>query len=181
MSAAGRGAVRRESDFYPTHAWCVHRMLEVVELPRGTLLEPCVGDGAILDACPGHCVWFTADVRETPYALHVVDFLSVEPADRQYAAVITNPPYSQALEFVQHSMKFAPVVIMLLRLNFLGGGKRSEWLRENPPDVYVLPNRPSFDGKGTDACEYAWFVWGMTEGGHFQILRTTPKEERRRG
>ena len=46
MSATNRGAVRNEHDFYPTPAWCVHRLLEAVPLPAGRWLEPCVGDGA---------------------------------------------------------------------------------------------------------------------------------------
>lgn len=32
-------------------------------------------------------------------------------------------------------------------------------MRSHTPDIYVLPNRPSFSGKGTDSIEYAWFVW----------------------
>ena len=38
--------------------------------------------------------------------------------------------------------------------------KRFGFMRENPPtEMYVLNQRPSFTGKGTDAQEYAWFVW----------------------
>lgn len=48
---------------------------------------------------------------------------------------------------------------MLLRLNFLGSQRRAAWLRAWTPDVYVLPRRPSFTGRGTDSCEYAWCVW----------------------
>ncbi len=35
-------------------------------------------------------------------------------------------------------------VAFLLRLNFLGADERSDFWREYPPDIYVLPNRPSF-------------------------------------
>ena len=63
MSATGRGAQRRELDFYPTPSWPVWRFLDRLEKlnDRGLhwrykplveggakLLEPCVGDGSIV-------------------------------------------------------------------------------------------------------------------------------------
>jgi len=29
--------------------------------------------------------------------------------------------------------------------------------------MFVLSKRPSFTGKGTDATDYAWFVWDKTD------------------
>lgn len=67
------------------------------------------------------------------------------------------------MEFLEKSMKIVKKngkVIMLLRLGFLASEKRFNFMKENPPtDVLVLHKRPSFTGKGTDAQEYAWFVW----------------------
>ena len=54
-------------------------------------------------------------------------------------------------------------------------------MRAQEPDVYVLPNRPSFTGHGTDSCEYAWFVFGASRPkprGLVRVLATTPKEQR---
>lgn len=56
MSATGRGAKRRDADYYPTPAWCVHRFLEAWWTPAFMLsrpmrwVEPCAGDGAIIRA-----------------------------------------------------------------------------------------------------------------------------------
>ncbi len=83
--------------------------------------------------------------------------------DEQDQVVITNPPYNQALEFVQGAMKDGKIVVMLLRLNWLAGQARNAFLREHTPSIYVLPKRPSFTGGKTDSCEYAWFVWGLEE------------------
>jgi hypothetical protein len=61
--------------------------------------------------------------------------------------IITNPPFSLGFEVAKKAVTEASHVVLLLRLNFLGSGTksgRSDWLRMNPPDVYVLPNRPSF-------------------------------------
>jgi len=67
---------------------------------------------------------------------------------------------------------------MLLRLNFLASERRQEWMKTDTPDVYVLPNRPSFRGKGSDATEYAWFVWDTFSTGRIFILDLTSKTVR---
>jgi hypothetical protein len=116
--------------------------------------------------------------------VHIGNFLSGfvrQPVD----LVITNPPYSLAQEFIETSMGLAKVaVVMLLRLNYLASERRSAFMRAHPPDVYVLPNRPSFTGKGTDATEYAWFVWptppdGLVRtNGNVKVLASTPSHKR---
>lgn len=68
-----------------------------------------------------------------------------------YDCIITNPPYSLAEEFLRKSLEIAPVVCFLLRLNFLGSQKRAAFLSKNPPDVYVLSERPSFVNGKTDS------------------------------
>ncbi len=56
MSAQGRGANRTANDWYPTHPYCVLRLveswgpLEPETIQRLDFLEPCSGDGAIVDA-----------------------------------------------------------------------------------------------------------------------------------
>ena len=171
MSATGRGGERVEADYYPT--------------PGGAWLEPCVGDGAIVRAVGDRArslspiAWTTYDIRPDSCAQNIKDFLSVQPLATPWGSVcLTNPPYSLAMEFVQHAMKHANVVAMLLRLNFLGSEGRAEFFRAHPPSVYVLPNRPSFVNGRTDACEYAWFVWGLHPTPEIRVLATTPKSER---
>jgi hypothetical protein len=193
VSADGRGAVRVASDFYPTPAACVARLLEVVNLPSdGLWLEPAAGDGAIIRAI-GERRWIAIEIREEcrlalggllfdhpGSSVGIADFLS-EPVRNDYRVVITNPPYSLALEFIKRSFQVAPNawIVMLLRLNFAASQKRAAFMRAFPPDVYVLPNRPSFTGTGkTDATEYAWFIWpaeparSTRKCGTFQVLRT---------
>ena len=67
MSATGRSSVRKDYDNYPTPAWCVRRLLERVDLPGGTWLEPAAGDGAIVRAVRAarHDVdWIAVEIRE---------------------------------------------------------------------------------------------------------------------
>lgn len=88
------------------------------------------------------------------------------------APILMNPPYggrdNLAQRFVARALAAQPrcaSVWALLRLMWINDGqsthKRVTWLREDVgmPDVYALPRRPSFTGKGNDATTYAWFHW----------------------
>ena len=193
MSSTNRAAPRRPADYYPTPTWCTALLLEELHLPGGRWLEPCAGDGAILRAVSSvrdDVVWHTGDIRASggvvadhpAVARHTTgDFLSMTPPEVPYDVLLTNPPYSLAMEFVRHGLLMADHVVMLLRLNFLASGGRAAFMREHTPSVYVLPNRPSFTGKGTDSIEYAWFHWSRLggEAAQVRVLRALSPAERK--
>ncbi len=90
-------------------------------------------------------------------------------------AIITNPPFFLALEFIQRAMResrsYSCTLAFLLRLNFLGSKKRRQFHLDHPADLYVMTKRPSFIGGKTDSIEYAWFVWDRdTVGGHWHLI-----------
>jgi hypothetical protein len=183
MSATGRGAERRTEDFYETPWSAIRDFLPTLarELPLGGhWLEPCAGDGAIVnylnDADPDRAsktIWDLCELR--PGAAEPllrlaqrhpsVDMLTVGEdyltweAPRHYDVAITNPPYKLAREVITKMRLEADFAVALVRLNFLGSLKRSHWFAGDEPDVYVLSQRPSFTEGGTDATEYAWMVW----------------------
>jgi hypothetical protein len=89
--------------------------------------------------------------------------------------IITNPPYKLALEFAEACLAVAGqrgVVALFLRIGFIASLRRSAFHREHPSDVFILAKRPSFTGDGkSDACEYAWFCFGLPSGGgHWTTL-----------
>ncbi len=192
MSSTNRGRPRAVADFYPTPAWCLHRLLEAVPLPGGRWCDPCAGNGAMVRAAASRedVRWTVREVRPEaePHlaALDRVDQFSVGDAfgwdPGSLDVVVTNPPYRDALSFVNWGRAHAPITAMLLRLNFLGTAQRVGFLRAHPPDVFVLPDRPSFDGVGHDSIEYAWFVWRRDEEprdrGAIAVLASTPLAER---
>lgn len=205
--------VRDPFDYYPTPSWCVHRLLEFGVLPstKNVWLEPSAGDGNIIQAVSSFekiendnvirfkPSWVAYEIQprfssfleeKMPLSqIHIDNFLDL--GSRHTLGVVPNvilgnPPYSHALEFVKKSMKLgADYICFLLRLSFLGSSERSTFMRQCMPDVYILPNRPSFSNKGTDTSEYGWFLWKRQEGGSYenpkgqiQILNNTPKEIR---
>jgi hypothetical protein len=83
--------------------------------------------------------------------------------------VITNPPYKKAAEFVQQALKVSTKgVCMLLRLAFLEGQDRVDWLKTTPlKEVHVYAYRVScpelddnLEEKSVEnAVAYAWYYW----------------------
>lgn len=163
--------------------------------------EPCAGDGAIIQAANSGGVvpktWYANELREDmrgelerhvpPAAVTIGDYLGpVElPPRDDVSVVITNPPYRIAWEVLHKSLTEFPRshVVLLLRLNFVASQVRHGFMTTYTPDIYVLPNRPSFRGRGkTDSPEYAWFVWGPAPRartrGRIEVLALTSRAER---
>ena len=184
MSATNRGLQRNEKDAYPTPSWCTEVLMPQIawgEQPR--ILEPCVGDGAILDVI--RPVTESIEVCEIadPYC---IDFLTYQPSQR-IDFIVTNPPFSMAQEFIEHALDLANCVIMLLPLGFYGSKERHEWWTQYEPSAqFVLSRRPSFsrnkDGKwGTDSESYAWVCWdstGRQKRGFYHLNPTDEQYER---
>ena len=77
--------------------------------PSGLLLEPCAGDGAFVEALTpyGEVEWCELDRGR--------DFLAW-PTSRRVDWIITNPPWSQFRQFLEHSLAVADHVCFLAPL-----------------------------------------------------------------
>lgn len=201
MSATGRGGERSEADFYRTPAWTVHRFLERCQLPGGDWLDLGAGEGDIIRAVQSFCDqprgydigarWTAVELRAQcrpmleEVADHVVIANAISATKRdvggraKFAVSCGNPPFRHAIDFIHQSLRLARWTALLLRLDFLAGAERQTFMREHPPDVYVVPDRISFTGDGgTDSTEHAWFVWNpkhrYRRAGRIEVLDTTP-------
>lgn len=201
MSSTKRGGQRSEADNYPTPEWVPHRLLEdefaKKHLRGGRWLEAGAGDGAIIrsvNMVRSDIQWTALEYREEctgdlikavgPDGIVLIENYIVPPEDSKlgndYDVIIGNPPFHLAGEFIARSLTIAKVVALLLRVNYLASGRRAEFMRQMCPDTYVLPNRPSFRGSGTDSPEYAWLMWTEDRKDHglLRVLNTTPKAVR---
>ena len=164
----------------------------------GRWLEPGAGTGSIIATAQE----YRPDVRWTAVELmadcapvlgklpstRVVcpqDFLAWAP-EAEHTVALGNPPYRLAEEFVRRAAKLVSrAVVLLLSLNFLGSDQRVPFFEELLPSrIYQLPNRPSFDKRGSDSVIYGWYCWLLQEPApeHVQLIRlaSTPLEERKR-
>jgi hypothetical protein len=182
VSATGRNLVgneRRADDFYSTPAWVTRLIVPILfsHFHDPDVLDPCAGNGAILSVCESNAgrlrgIEINSDrASECNYPCFIGNALGPESWGKP-DLIITNPPYSLALPFIERAIaEMAPcgIAAFLTRLNFLGSQKRAAFHKKHPADIYVLSQRPSFTGGGTDATEYCWMVWG-TGGGRWSML-----------
>lgn len=210
MSATNRSERGGDGvDFFATPAWAVHRLLdawpEVDVMPASESLwfEPGAGDGAIVRAVQSWEIanfkaattrrWVVAEIeesrRESLASLPnlacppiIGDLLQDTGTERRFDVALANPPYRRASDFLRVALRRSRVVAFLLRFQFLESAERHPFLSRCPPDVYVLPQRPSFDGGGTDSTSYMWAVWNADHlerpQGTVQILGLTSEAER---
>lgn len=126
----------------------------------------------------GHQV-ISTDLVDRAYGVGGIDFLQPTPYDNlSYDAIITNPPFSLALEFVEKSLRIAPVVCMFLRIGFIESEHRDALFTNNPPRYIAVfrkrartsKNAAFPKGEASATC-HAWFIWYRGFKGNPEILR----------
>jgi hypothetical protein len=171
----------RGHDLYSTPSVATEALLRVENLPH-YLWEPAAGRGAIVEVLrsAGHEV-YASDLIDYGYPLHHGgrDFLLEPEMPDAVGAIVTNPPYMLAEEFVEHALTLSPLVVMLLRLAFLESERRCHLLEgRGLARVHVfrkrLPmmHRDGWEGKkGNSGMAFAWFVWDCAHTGPTTIDR----------
>jgi hypothetical protein len=171
----------RRGDLYDTPAVAVHALLKVERLPFLNW-EPACGTGNIVIPlrAAGHKVIATdLNDRGCPASRSGVDFLLLGGPRFDCDAIVTNPPFSLAEEFVAVALERAPLVVMLLRLAFMESERRANILdNAGLARVHVfakrLPmmHREGWEGrKANSGMAFAWFVWDRTHRGAATIDR----------
>lgn len=160
----------RKNDLYETPPEAVHALLEAEHLPD-VIWEPACG--------PGSIVRVLRSTGRQVYATDLVDYATPDQDESKWdflmetqlplgvQAIVTNPPFKNGMEFVEKAITICPLVIMLLRLNFIESEGRSPILDNGTlASVHVFKNRlpmmhrDGWDGPktGNSMC-FAWFVW----------------------
>ena len=100
---------RVENDYYATNPKAVEMLLQNYTFNADMILEPCVGGGHIASALNN---FFKnkkeitgLDLIDRGYPNTIVqDFLTWE-TDKKFEAIITNPPFSLAQQFIEKGME----------------------------------------------------------------------------
>jgi len=161
--ATGKTA-RRELDFYPTPENVTVALLDFLQtlgLPEGKIWEPACGNGAMVQVFEK----YGYPVKATDISSGS-DYLETG-CETGITAIITNPPFNRAEEFIRKAIKEAPLVAMLLKAQYWHAAARVELFRQHPP-AFVLPLtwRPDFlehtrekGQRGSPTMEVLWTVW----------------------
>jgi hypothetical protein len=145
--------------------------VEPMDWKSKIILDPCAGGDEkqpmsypeTIKKVHGNCNIHTIDIRADSRASIIADYLSYN-INFSPDIIISNPPFSKALEFIQKGLNDVcegGFVMMLLRLNFLESRKRKAFFEKHMPKyVFVHHSRMSFTADGvTDSCAYCHMVW----------------------
>jgi hypothetical protein len=170
---------RRDNDYYPTPYDVIHKIMPYIdEYTDGfnfvSALDPGAGNARLLKTfvnyhkreCLKTVVETSKEHNTYPDGFSFINenYLTCK-TPRKFNVIISNPPFSLALEFIKKSFELLDdhgTMFFLLRLGFLAGIRRYKelWINHRPTAIYILSKRPSFtDDNCTDSQEYAWFQW----------------------
>jgi len=167
---------RPEFDFYTTPVYAVEQMLDNVFDDRMQdnllVLDPCAGNGVFGDAIRRKTGWrlVETDIKQRECKLNAVgDFLTTDPTPK-FDAVVMNPPYTQATEFILHALKWCKpdgCVVAFLKLDFLATRKRFDNLLKHGHlrSIWINVGRVTcyYNGDVTDktggSTETGWFLF----------------------
>jgi hypothetical protein len=163
MSQRNSGYARNMGDFYETPAWVTAALMWHVPAAM-KVWEPACGSGKMAEAlmAAGHEV-MASDLARGQNFLRCI----ISPFHAPLDAIITNPPYGIAAEFIEHALDLMKpcggLVAMLLRTDFDHAASRRHLFADHPAFAakLVLTKRIRWfeESTGSPSFNHAWFIW----------------------
>ena len=161
-TAGNRAAPRaaRGFDLYETPPCAIEALLRIEPLPK-VIWEPCAGGGTIVAVLEAH----RHHVIANDIASDGTNFLLRREAPADVEAIVTNPPFSLAADFVCRGL--VSKVVILERIQFLESEARADLFDAGKlVRILVFRNRvprmhrTDWQGKrASPAMTLAWFVF----------------------
>ncbi len=175
------GYEREGRDFYATPGWVTEALLRHVHF-RGSVWEPCCGDGAMSTVLAAHSYTVAStDIADRGFGTSGIDFLTCRSMPEGCRSIVTNPPYGDTgsdkgqatspmamLNFLRHALALTASVqgqlALLVRLQWIAGRRVADLLSAGPfAATLILTRRIQwFDmGEHTKNAQHhhAWVVF----------------------
>ncbi|ADY54684.1 hypothetical protein Sgly_0318 [Syntrophobotulus glycolicus DSM 8271] len=157
---------RPATDFYPTPPEVTIALLRYLRLPESTVIwEPACGKGHMAETMKavGYHV-ISSDLNDFGYGMTGMDYLSTEIAWHDMIDwIITNPPFSQSVEFIKQGIHNRKPFALLLKSQYWHSKSRMDLFNQfRPRAVLPLTWRPDFlfgQKSGAPTMECYWTVW----------------------
>lgn len=164
MSQRDSGYVRKERDAYETPEWVTRVLIPHIPYYVKDIWEPAAGSGKMSKVLTGAGFSVrTTDIESGD------DFLDNKTHINAWnSAIITNPPYKDALKFIDCSMQRADFVAMLLRVDYDSASTRKRLFTDTRfSKKIVLTRRIKWieDSTGSPSYNHAWFIWDTKHQG----------------
>jgi hypothetical protein len=173
MSQRDSGYARKANDFYATPSWVTKALVPFIPKRINRVWECACGDGQMVKPLKESGF----DVIPTDIDNSGWDFLAMPAWANPFDAIITNPPFDLATQFIEQALRFtepnAGFVAMLLRTDFDHAKSRTHLFRDSPVfscKVALLKRIVWFvedDGKpkASPSFNHAWYVWDWKHEG----------------
>lgn len=156
------------NDYYATDPKAIDELLRFENFKKD-ILEPCVGGGHLAQRLNDYGFQVRGfDIVDRCYPNTVIkNALDIE---KNSFDIITNPPYKNAIEIIEHLIKVSDKGVKIacfLKLTFLESVGRYEFFKKYPPKrIYVFSYRINCARNGdfkrykkNTAVAYAWYIW----------------------
>ena len=158
MSQRPSGYERVKNDLYETPEWVTRAVIPHLG-DSWYIWEPACGNGKISNVLKEQYTVRESDITRGQ------DFFHYENTEAE--VILTNPPYNQATEFVEHALKLTEPnqgkVILLLRTDFDHAKNRRHLFADNRvfAKKVILTKRIVWfeDKKANPSYNHAWFIW----------------------
>jgi hypothetical protein len=168
MSQRNSGYQRQPDDVYETPPWVTQIVAEYLRLHCLNIWDPANGPGSKIAQV----------LRKNGFRVVATnnDFLSeIAPSYDRIDAIVTSPPYGNrgrlACQFIAHALELAPIVAMLLRVDFDSAKTRVKLFRDCRTFVHkiVLLDRIVWfereDASDNPSDTHAWYIWNRRHQG----------------
>jgi hypothetical protein len=168
LSQRDSGYARIADDKYFTPAWVTEALLPHLRIkPPAHVHEPAAGNDAIVDVLKDAGFNVTSNDFSRDRGVDFLDVLHLPAA----VAIITNPPYNKAEEFIAHALDLMEprgLVAMLLRSDYDHAITRS-YLFDRPPFAkrVVLRKRIRWieNSTGSPSYNHCWYIFDWQHKG----------------
>ena len=167
MSQRVSGYQRQPDDVYETPAYVTHAVIPYLRRHAMRVWDPANGPGSKIAQVLSEAGFDAVATRD--------NFLARSSApDSRIDAICTNPPYGGggrlACQFITHALELAPVVAMLLRVDFDSGKTRTNLFRDCQSfdrKIVLLDRITWFEREGAagPSENHSWFIWNARHHG----------------
>jgi hypothetical protein len=164
LSQRPSGYARKTDDRYETPAWVVEALIPHVPAGIREVWEPAAASGQMAKALSdGGFTVVATDVAAG------IDFLRCTREMNFPRAIITNPPFNRSCEFIEHALKLADFVAMLLRIDYDSALTRRHIFADceafSLKLVLLRRIRWFADSAGSPSFNHGWYVWNRAHSG----------------
>ena len=156
---------RNHSDELYTPEGAISLLLPYLK-PKSVIWECAYGTGKLAGHFRNKSFIVVGDTTE--------DFFKMD-LDCDY--IITNPPFSQKIKFIERCYKLGKPFALLLPLTALEGIKIQKMFKENGIQILFPVGRIDFNGKKAPWFYTCWFTWGLSLPKELNFLEQPQKEQ----